>query len=159
LQKQILKEKMKKIFSVLFAMVFSIAAFAQAAADDIVGNWKNGEGTGVVQIYKTTSGHYAGKIVWLKEPIDPDTGKPKLDKRNPDEGKRTVPTLGLVNLKAFSFNAEEKLWENGTIYDPKNGNEYSCKITMDNKNTLKVRGFIGISLIGRTDTWTRQVKK
>jgi uncharacterized protein (DUF2147 family) len=150
---------MKRIITVLTALILSVTAFAQNAPDDIVGDWKNGEGTGVVQIFKTTSGHYAGKIIWLKEPIDPDTGKPKLDKRNPDESKRTVATLGLVNLKAFTYNAEKKQWENGTIYDPKKGKQYSCKINMEGSNTLKVRGFIGISLIGRTDTWTRQEKK
>jgi uncharacterized protein (DUF2147 family) len=149
---------MKYIFSTL--MLLCVAFFSKAqSADDIIGNWKNGEGTGVVQIYKTTSGHYAGKIVWLKEPIDPETGKPKLDKRNPDAALRNVPTLGLVNLKAFQFNTTDKIWENGTIYDPKVGKEYSCKATLTSKNTLEVRGFIGVSLFGRTDTWTRMVKK
>ncbi len=150
---------MKYILSLLLPVFMAFGAQAQNNADDVAGVWKNGEGTGVVQIYKTKSGHYAGKIVWLKEPIDPDTGNPKLDKRNPDASKRKVPTLGLVNLKGLKYNADEKTWENGTIYDPKNGQEYSCKMSMENKNTLNVRGFIGISLIGRTDTWTRQVKK
>jgi hypothetical protein len=45
------------------------------------------------------------------------------------------------------------------IYDPKNGNTYSCTIKMLNPNTLEVRGYIGVSLIGRTDTWTKQVAK
>ncbi|MBU3677788.1 MAG: DUF2147 domain-containing protein [Chitinophagaceae bacterium] len=112
-----------------------------------------------MKIYKTTSGHYAGKIVWLKEPIDPETGKPKLDKRNPDESLRNVPTLGLVNLKGFTYNEEEKEWQNGTVYDPKVGKEYSCKMKLQDANTLDVRGFIGVSMFGRTDTWTRQVKK
>jgi uncharacterized protein (DUF2147 family) len=150
---------MKYLLNIVLMVAIAFGAKAQKNADDIVGVWKNGEGTGIVQLYKTKSGHYAGKIIWLKEPIDPDTGKPKLDKRNPDAKLRSVPTLGLINLKGFKFNAEDKVWEDGTIYDPKNGQEYSCKITMENNNTINVRGFIGISLIGRTDTWTRQVKK
>jgi uncharacterized protein (DUF2147 family) len=154
-----LQYNMKHLLITVFTLLSSLGIMAQGNADDIVGIWKNGEGTGMVQIYKTKSGHYAGKIVWLKEPIDPDTGNPKLDKRNPDADKQNLPTLGLINLKGFSFNADEKIWENGTIYDPKNGQEYKCKITMDNKNTINVRGFIGISIIGRTDVWTRQVKK
>jgi uncharacterized protein (DUF2147 family) len=137
-----------------------VALFSKAqSADDIVGSWKNGEGTGIVQVYKTTSGHYAGKIVWLKEPIDPETKKAKLDKRNPNATLRTVPTLGLINLKGFLFNAADKVWDNGTIYDPKVGKEYSCKANLTGPNTLEVRGFIGVSLFGRTDTWTRMVKK
>jgi uncharacterized protein (DUF2147 family) len=150
---------MKYLLNMIVMLCIAFGAQAQNNADDIVGVWKNGEGTGMVQIYKTKSGHYAGKLVWLKEPIDPDTGNPKLDKRNPDEKKRTLPTLGLINLKNFTYNAEDKIWEDGKIYDPKNGQEYSCKITMENNSTINVRGFIGISLIGRTDTWTRQVKK
>jgi uncharacterized protein (DUF2147 family) len=150
---------MKYLLNLLLMLSLAFGAQAQNNPDDVVGVWKNGEGTGIVQIYKTKSGHYAGKIIWLKEPIDPDTGNPKLDKRNPDESKRSTPTLGLVNLKGFKYNAEDKVWENGTIYDPKNGQEYSCKISMENNSTINVRGYIGISLIGRTDTWTRQVKK
>lgn len=149
---------MRFLLSLLVILSFSSIAKAQNA-DDIIGNWKNGEGTGIIQIYKTTSGHYAGRIVWLKEPIDPDTGNPKLDKRNPDEKLRNEPTLGLINMKGFSFDVDEKNWQGGTIYDPKTGKEYSCKATLKNQNTLEVRGFIGVSLFGRTDTWTRQIKK
>lgn len=150
---------MKYVLSTLFLICFALVGWAQDAADAVIGVWKNGEGTGFIQIYKTTSGHYAGKIVWLKEPIDPETGKPKLDKRNPDDSKKTQPVLGMVNMKGFSYDAEEKEWIDGSIYDPKNGKEYSCKMELDGPNVLKVRGYIGVSLIGRTDTWTRQVKK
>ena len=150
---------MKQLLSILLLFVCSVTLQAQDAADKVIGVWLNGEGTGQIQIYKTTSGHYAGKLIWLKEPIDPETGQPKLDKRNPDASKRTVPTLGLINMHGFKYNAEDKVWERGKIYDPKNGKEYSCKMEMSNENTLKVRGYIGISLIGRTDTWTRVEKK
>lgn len=148
---------MKYLFSILFIILATFSVKAQKA-DDIIGNWKNGEGTGIIQIYKTTSGHYAGKLIWLKEPIDPETGKPKLDKRNPDKSKRTVPTLGLVNMHGFVFDEDDKEWKDGKIYDPKKGKEYSCKVKMVDKNTLDVRGYIGISLIGRTDTWKREMK-
>jgi uncharacterized protein (DUF2147 family) len=57
-------------------------------------------------------------------------------------------------LRGF-VSTENNLWENGKIYDPKNGKDYSCKITMIDNNKLDVRGFIGISLLGRTETWTR----
>ncbi len=149
---------MKQLLN-FFVFFFICTNLLAQQKDDIIGNWKNGEGTGVINIYKTTSGHYAGKIVWLKEPIDPETGKPKLDKRNPDESKQSIPTLGLINMSGFVFNEEDKIWEDGNIYDPKTGKEYSCKINLKDKNTIEVRGFIGISLFGRTDTWTRQVRK
>jgi uncharacterized protein (DUF2147 family) len=149
---------MKIILSLVCLVCFSFCLRAQQA-DDIIGKWKNGEGTGIIELYKTTSGHYAGKIIWLKEPIDPETGKPKLDKRNPDKTKRNEPTLGLINIHGFVFDVEEKIWKDGTIYDPKTGKEYSCKAELKEENKLEVRGYIGVSVFGRTDTWTRLVKK
>ncbi len=75
-----------------------------------------------------------------------------------DEANRNRPILGLINIWGFTYKGKN-LWEEGNIYDPKNGNTYSSTIKMPNANTLEVRGFIGVSLIGRTDTWTRQVAK
>jgi len=127
-------------------------------ADDIIGTWLNEEGTGQVEIFKV-SGKYYGKIVWLKEPIDTNTGKPRTDIENPDPAQQIKPLIGLVNLKGFSFYGEEE-WKDGTIYDTKNGKTYSCYIRFEDegKQKLKIRGFIGVSLLGRTTMWT-PVKK
>ena len=125
--------------------------------DALVGVWKTGEGNAMVRIYKNGE-KYQGKVVWLKEPIDPETGKPKQDKNHPDEINRTRPVLGMVNIWGFSYK-ENNLWDDGNIYDPKNGSTYSCTIKMINPNTLEVRGYIGVSIIGRTDNWTRQQAK
>jgi uncharacterized protein (DUF2147 family) len=97
-------------------------------------------------------------VVWLKEPNDPETGKPKLDKNNADAAAKTKPVLGLINIWGF-VPKEDNLWDEGNIYDPKNGNTYSSTMKLINANSLEVRGYIGVSLIGRTDTWTRQVAK
>ena len=145
------------IFSLL--VLFSLCSFsyAQTESDDVVGVWQNGEGTGMIKIIRNGE-KYQGKIVWLKEPIDPETKKPKLDKNHPDEKVRNRPVLGLTNTWGFVYKGENT-WEDGSIYDPKNGNTYSCTMKLKDKNTLEVRGYIGISLIGRTDVWTRQVAK
>jgi uncharacterized protein (DUF2147 family) len=81
-----------------------------------------------------------------------------LDKNHPDEKVRSRPVLGLTNTWGFVYKGEN-IWDDGSIYDPKNGNTYSCTMKLKDKNTLEVRGYIGISLIGRTDVWTRQVAK
>ena len=125
--------------------------------DAIVGVWKTGEGNAMVRIYKNGE-KYQGKVVWLKEPNDPETGKPKQDKNHPDEANRTRPVLGMINIWGFSYK-DKNLWDDGNIYDPKNGSTYSCTIKMINPNTLEVRGYIGVSIIGRTDNWTRQQAK
>lgn len=125
-----------------------LSGFSQQA-DDILGVWYNQEKTGKVEIYKTGE-KYFGKIVWLKEPLR--DGKPKLDKENEDESLRNRPVMGLVILKDFVFDEDE--WEDGTIYDPKNGKTYSCYITKEG-DILHVTGYIGFSFIGRTSDWTR----
>lgn len=131
--------------------------FMQENPSPIIGVWKTGDGNAMVRIYKNGE-KYQGKIVWLKEPIDPETGKPKLDKNHPEESARKRPVLGLINIWGFT-QVEKNLWEEGNIYDPKNGNTYSCSMKLINPNTLEVRGYIGVSLIGRSDTWTKQVAK
>jgi uncharacterized protein (DUF2147 family) len=153
---------MKKTILFLLLCIFTIAPYAEAQdkdkeADAILGVWLTGSGKGKIKIYKDNKGKYHGKIVWLREPYYED-GTPKVDKNNPDESKRKTPLLGYNNLKNFTYDGNNK-WVDGTIYDPENGSEYNCKMELVDENTLEVRGFIGISLFGRTDTWKRQVKK
>jgi uncharacterized protein (DUF2147 family) len=141
---------LKKIsFMLLIALAFGFTASAQKA-DDILGKWINPSGEGQVLISKKDNKYY-GKLVWLKIP-DRD-GKPKMDIHNPDKALQTRPELGLELLNDFTFNGEDE-YEDGTIYDPKSGKTYSCKMTL-NGNTLKIRGYVGISLFGRTEAWTR----
>lgn len=150
----------KMLMSITALVVFIISSsFIHPVnnPDAVVGVWKTGEGTAMVRIFKNGE-KYQGKIVWLKEPNDPETGKPKVDKNHPDESVRSRPILGLINVWGFVHKGEN-VWDDGNIYDPKNGNTYSCTIKMENPNTIEVRGYIGVSLIGRTDVWTRQVAK
>jgi uncharacterized protein (DUF2147 family) len=150
---------MKKVISALVAVLLLNAQtlLAQPEADALLGVWESGSGKARVKIDKA-SDKYSGKIVWLKEPNN-EEGKPKVDKNNPEEKLRTMPLLGYRMLKDFSHKGD-KTWEEGTIYDPENGSTYSCTIKMTDENTLEVRGFIGVSLFGRTDVWKRiQLKK
>lgn len=149
---------MKKRALIVFAVILSsvVAGFGQAhKADDILGTWLNEEATGKIQLYKE-NGKYYGKVVWLKEMNDKVTGKPRTDKENPVESLRSAPLLGLINMKDFSFDGKSE-WSGGTIYDPKNGKTYKCYIRFENPNKLKVRGYIGVSLIGRNTYWTKTV--
>lgn len=145
----------KTIIKTIGILLTSLVTLANNP-DAIVGVWKNGEGTGLIQIYKKGE-KYFGKVVWLKVANNPD-GTPRTDVNNPDEKLRTRPLKGLENLRDFSYKADNK-WEGGNIYEPKSGNDYSCEIKLVDDNTLEVRGFIGVSLFGRTDVWKRQVKK
>ena len=124
--------------------------------DDILGIWYNGEKTSKLQIYKEGSKYFA-KIVWLKTPNDILTGKPRTDNLNPDVKLQKNPLMGLVVLKNFVFDGSNE-WEDGTIYDPKNGKTYSCLIKFEAfPNLLKIRGYVGVSLLGRTTYWTKTI--
>lgn len=118
--------------------------------DDILGRWVNPSGEGQIEIYKKAD-KYFGKLAWLKNPND-DSGKPKTDTKNPNASLRSRPLQGLEILTNFEFDEDE--WNNGKIYDPKTGKTYSCVMTIK-KGQLNIRGYIGISLIGRTETWKR----
>ncbi|WP_100629202.1 DUF2147 domain-containing protein [Algoriphagus formosus] len=141
-----------KTLSASFAFfLFTVLTVQAQEADAILGVWNNTEKDGRIEIYKE-GGEYFGKIIWLKEPTD--NGKPKTDENNPDESLQDKPILGLEILEGFTF--EDGSWENGTIYDPKNGKTYSCVMTLKDKDILEVRGYIGVSLFGRTVEWTRE---
>ncbi|MFD0766926.1 DUF2147 domain-containing protein [Mucilaginibacter lutimaris] len=129
----------------------SFAAKAQNHKDQIEGLWYNHEKTGKVEITKAADGKFYGKVVWLKEPLK--NGKPKVDELNSDEKLRSRPRLGLPVLNGFEKDGDNK-YTGGTIYDPNNGKTYSCKMTYKGK-TLDIRGYIGISMFGRTTTFTR----
>jgi len=154
------KEKnMKPCSVVLLALLLSgSAAFAaEDNGDALLGKWLTEEGKGHVEIAKE-GGKFTGKIVWLKEPNypegDPEAGKPRHDLNNPDPSKRDQPIIGLVVLRDFTYMGDNA-WKKGTIYDPENGKTYKCNITLAKDGSLKVRGFIGVSVIGRTSVWTR----
>jgi uncharacterized protein (DUF2147 family) len=145
------------ILFLFLATVFSIQlSIAQTESDMIIGVWETGSGKARIKIDRVGD-KFNGRIVWLREPKD-ENGNPKVDKNNPDETLRKKPLLGYNMLQGFIYSGE-KVWEKGTIYDPESGSTYSCTITMTDENTLDVRGYIGVSLFGRTDVWKRVIIK
>ena len=144
---------MKRITLLMFTLsVFSLDGLSQTKADDIIGIWlTNGKEPAKIQIYKSSEKYY-GKIIWLKNPIE--NGKQRSDGNNPDKVKRENPIIGLVILTGFKFDGDDE-WKGGDIYDPESGKTYNSYIYLKDKNTLKVRGYIGVSLFGRTETWIR----
>src|ERR1700677_544877 len=126
----------KLSFTLLMAMSICLTASTQKA-DAILGSWVNPHGEDHILIYKKGN-KYFGKLDWIKFPND-EQGKPKTDKENPDPALQSRPDLGLELLKDFTFDGDN-VYDDGTIYDPKNGKTYSCKMTMEG-GTLKIRGY------------------
>ncbi|NVM62615.1 uncharacterized protein (DUF2147 family) [Mucilaginibacter sp. SG538B] len=138
-------------FVLILLTIVAVSINAKAQTDKIEGLWYNDVKTAKIQISKESNGKFYGKVVWLKEPLK--DGKPKVDEMNGDEKLRSRPRLGLPVLADFVKDGDNK-YSGGTIYDPNNGKTYSCKMTYKGK-TLDIRGYIGISLFGRTTTWSR----
>jgi len=141
---------MKKLIFLLIILLLSIRCALAQTADAILGNWLNEEKDARIQIYKNGSAYY-GKIVWLKTPNETD-GTPKLDKKNSSASLRSRPIQNLVILTKFTYDDGE--WEDGEIYDPKSGKTYSSNMKLKG-DKLEIRGYVGISLLGRTTVWTR----
>jgi uncharacterized protein (DUF2147 family) len=137
---------MKKLFIIALIMV----SYFSVNAQDVVGRWKTiddetGKAKSIIEIYKQGD-KYFGKIVKLLN--EPDgicrTCKTKYKNKNIE---------GLVILKDLEKDDDE--YNDGEIMDPKNGKTYSCYIELESANKLKVRGYIGFSLLGRTQYWYR----
>jgi len=134
----------------IFITLNHFNAQAQNKADDITGEWVTQKKDGHVIIYKQ-DGKYYGNLKLA-------TDEGASDTKNPEPKLRNRKINGLVLLQGLEFDGE-KTWNHGTIYDPLEGKSYSCKVYFKSPNELNVRGFFGISLFGRTDTWFRLNKK
>lgn len=136
----------KMIFLMLFLVGMANTSQAQTKSDAIIGEWTNEKKDAKFQIFKKDN-KYFGKILW-------GSGKETKDVKNPDAKLRDREVIGLVILNNFVFDGDDT-WEDGTIYDPREGKTYSCKITQKGKDKINVRGFVGISMFGRSEVWTR----
>ena len=146
----------KHIIALCLVMIMLIPVIVSAqkssSSDAILGVWFNAEKDAKIEIVKE-DGKYFGTVIWLKNPLNAQ-GKPKTDTENPDAKLRKRPRLGLTVLTGLEYKSGNKYY-NGKVYDPKSGKTYSAQAQLANHNLLKLRGFIGISLIGRTSEWTR----
>ncbi len=136
----------------LFIFIFLSSWLLHAKETSVLGIWLVGDKDAKVELYQNGE-DLEGKLVWLKEPLD-SGGSPKLDLKNPDINLRKQQILGLVFLKNFKKLKNENKWTGGTVYDAKSGKTYSGWIKLQDEKTIQLRGYVGISLFGRTDIWT-----
>jgi uncharacterized protein (DUF2147 family) len=138
--------------ALFFFLLLALAVVAAApcladapAADAILGTWVVAEKDAHIEIYKQEN-RYCGRLSWLKD----DDEKPG-DRQAPK--MHEAPRVGMVIVRDFLFNGRE--WRGGTLYDPTDGKSYKGIIRLDGKGRLHVRGYLGISLLGRTTVWQR----
>ena len=139
---------MKLSLSIVMLLIFQVCI-----SQTILGKWKTiddetGKEKGIVEIYEHKGKTY-GKIIEIFEQSKKHL---KCEKCECDDHNK--PILGLNIIKGLKKNGD--VYDGGKIIDPKNGKSYHCKITLDGRDKLTVRGYIGISLFGRSQTWIRQ---
>lgn len=135
------------------ALLLAVSPLTAALAADnnvdknaINGVWET-KGGGYVQIYPK-DGHWVGTVVGSK------SGKARYDENNPDSDLKGRRLLDVTLIRDLRFDGGNQ-WEDGQIYDPDNGKTYNAEATLTAPDTLDVRGYIGISLIGRSQEWHR----
>ena len=133
--------------------LFTYFLFNSYQKNEIEGVWitqddETGKKKSEVLLYKN-EGKLYGKILNLL--LEEDKGKLCVNCKGEN---KNLAIKGMVIVEGLELNG--KTWEGGTILDPKSGKTYSCYITFENNNTLKVRGYIGFSLLGRTQKWIRK---
>lgn len=131
----------------LVMMFVSIFSFAQSNdSDKIIGTYLTEDKDGKITIAKH-DGKYHGTLIWIEK-------GDVLDDKNPDKSKRKNKLIGTVILKDFAYKGNSS-WESGTVYDPKSGKTYRGTITLNKNGTLNLRGYVGVSMFGRTSVWTK----
>jgi len=136
----------------LITLLFCITVITSMQSQSVIGKWKTiddatGEAKSIVEVFSKSGKIYA-KVVDI---LDPAT-KNNLCKQCSGEDKNKA-ILGLIIIKGLSKDGSE--YNSGEILDPKNGKLYKCALTLESKDKLKVRGYIGFSLLGRTQYWHR----
>jgi uncharacterized protein (DUF2147 family) len=123
------------------------ARAADAALASVAGNWLTEPRDGIIQVSVDAAGGMEGRIVGGNHPG-------LKDEHNPDAARRNLVLRGQVILRNMKYDGDGH-WSGGTIYKPDNGKTYKCKVTLAGNGELEVRGYIGFSLFGITQEWTR----
>lgn len=141
---------MKRFWILL--MLLQLPGFLFAGDENgIVGKWADHKGEAKVMIYKKGE-QFFGKLYWLKDPYDKD-GRVRKDEKNPEPEKRDRELEGLEILRNFTY--QNGVWTGGKIYDPRSGKTYDCKLSLSGEGKLSIRGYLGFSWIGKTETMVR----
>jgi uncharacterized protein (DUF2147 family) len=115
------------------------------SADAIVGEWWTEGKEGLIRFVRSSDGTYSGILAGGNDP-----GR---DVNNKDPALRKRPLLGIVLM--WHLRPDDGEYVDGYVYNPRNGETYRMKAEVTGKTTLKIRGYLGISLLGQSQTWTR----
>jgi len=139
----------RTLFATALLAVLSLSIADPTPAID--GIWLSGDGDGWIEISATDTA--LNGLITGSPNASPE--RPDTDEKNPDPALRDRPLVGLNLFAGFKYDGDGR-WSGGTIYDPNSGKTYRCIVTWIDHDTLKVRGYVGVPILGRTETWTRR---
>lgn len=132
---------MKKYFVLFLIIISSVFGFAQTQADDIIGYYflvdPFSKETSQIYVYRNDDGLYDGKITWVGN-------------------KEKEDFVGLIFLKGLSYKTEEQSWEDGKVKYPGKKGTFDIKAKFETPDRLKIRGYWGIAMLGKTMYWERE---
>ena len=139
--------------SVLLALLLCLATTAHAQTASPIGNWRTfDDHTGKERSLVRISDTPAGLSARILSTADPEDGKHVCDKCEGD--RKNQPIIGLEFMRGMRPDGDE--WAGGRVLDPETGSEYHCEMHLeDGGRKLVLRGYIGFSFIGRSQTWLR----
>jgi uncharacterized protein (DUF2147 family) len=137
------KHSLKFILGLVITLFFSIGFSNAQSSENSIGQYWSPKKDAKIKVYKQGD-NYFGQIIWTKQPVK--------DTKNPKPELRTRDVVSLVFLTNFIY--KDKEYINGQVYDSESGKTYSCKMWLENGN-LKVKGYIGLSLFGRSETFIK----
>jgi uncharacterized protein (DUF2147 family) len=135
-------------------LVVLLACASTVRAAGVEGRWYAEGGAAQVEI-APCGDSLCGEVVWLRSPFD-ENGCELTDRQNSEVAQQQRPLIGLQILSDLKpAPGEPDTWSGGNIYDPTSGRTYRCNASLDGPDRLRVRGYLGITLLGRTTTWIR----
>lgn len=137
------------------------APAAPRNSEDVLGEWEIAEGGSIVTMRRCgeAGAQYCGQLSWMDQNTyaedDPDAGKLKTDRANSDPALAAKPLLGIDLVHGFRWDPEQNRWVDGKIYNPFDGKTYNCWLEMESDQKLKIRGYVGLPILGMTVFWNR----
>lgn len=152
------KGKLISRLGLLALMICLLPLGAAAQSEGCIGYWKTiddetNKAKSIVQIYKSGDKYYGKVIKLFREPDEEQD--PYCDECDEDDPRYNKRVIGMVILTDLEWDSGDDEWDDGEILDPANGEVYDCYIALESQDKLKVRGFLGLSLLGRTQYWYR----
>jgi len=142
-----------KLFNVVLVMMLVAVTGikAQPASNSVIGKWESDEKDVRMEFFKEGD-QLRARLLWGNKIVEADGRTSKKDEKNPDKNMRSRNIIGIISVTELKWNGKE--YTGGRIYDPPSGKTYDCKVWFE-KDKLYLRGFMGVSMLGKTVPWHR----